>query len=568
MKATNKITRLVGFVVVIVAMFVAGIGFFVVRNDIDAMRESARENILWSAVQVEIELMRFQRSLADFDADSASATPRNINDRFDILWSRVSLFNQGSVGQRLRGYDRQGMTVQLLFERMKEVEPQVVGLQTNDRATAVFLQNQFNPFASDLRNLSRSVLHGEENINAGLREDLSQSSAMLTIISFIAVLASMSLIYVFARETNRFRSVAEMNETLLLASNKAGRAKSQFLAMISHELRTPMNGVLGLLALVKQQGLGPHQSRLVDQAERSGQQMIGLLGDILDFSALQDDQLKLDNKPFDPALLVQAVSDMFQPVALREGIEFEARASKNCPERVMGDFSRLRQAITHLSTYLVETAGTRNIALDLDYEGGQLTASISFDYSQVGGEWEPELIIGNVERSSDSFASEALGPSVSRGLIERMGGTTKLFNPTNDRIAVLVSVPAKELILDTLVIRIVSQSTALEAICKAALRSENIRFIDDSSVLAPHVVMVEAGGEKEATHVRNWGQKHPEAILVALGRPQNPDDFDDIVEVPIDIATIRQSGFMKLASVGSKLDETPNMRYAKNGNTT
>lgn len=406
------------------------------------------------------------------------------------------------------------------------------------------------------------MLHGEERRYSVLREDLSSSSGILTIISAIAVLSSVLLIFVFARETHQFRQLAEQNRILLEASRLANKAKSQFLSMMSHELRTPMNGVLGLLALIKQQGLSGHQNRLMDQAERSGVQMIGLLKDILDFSALQDDQLKLDQKPFEIRNLVTAIKDMFGPVALREGIEFDVRADRTCPDRVIGDFARLRQALTHLATYILETAGASNIAIDLAYGNGALTASISFDYSQIGGEWEPELIMGNAVRKGDSFASEALGPAVSRGLIERMGGSTKLNNPTPERIAVLVSVPAPEMIVETLLIKVVTQSGALEAICRAAFRAENVRFLADDDPRQPHVVMIEAGGEKEAAQLKYCAMAYPQAILVALGKPQDANEFDDFVEVPIDIATVRQAAFMQLASGSRKLAEPENLRYA------
>jgi hypothetical protein len=258
---------------------------------------------------------------------------------------------------------------------------------------------------------------------------------------------------------------------------------------------------------------------------------------------------------------------MFQPIATREGIEFEACVDPSCPNQVIGDFIRLRQALTHLATYLLETAGTRNIALDLAYRSGCLEASISFDYSLIGGEWEPELIMGTSNRNVDGFASEALGPAVSRGLIERMGGTTKLFNPTPDRIAVLVSVPAKELVVEVLMLRIVSQSSALDAIFRAALRAENVRFLDADSPVTPHVIMLESGGEKEALCLKEYSERYPEAFLVALGQPVNPDDFDDIVDIPIDIATIRQAKFMQLVP-GVSLADVKKMRYAGNTNTT
>jgi len=565
---TSIFTRIAGVLIVALTISVAGVGFFVVRNDVDQMRDSGRENILWDALQIEIELKRFQRELAEFSAGNPIASPTSVNERYDLLWSRVSLFRQGTVGARLRAYDKDGAVLSALFSTIQKVEKKVVGLKPGDRQAARNIQREFGPFAEELRLLSQTVLHGEEANHALQRENLSQSSNLLTIISIIAVLSSLLMILVLARDSRQFRSLAKVNETLLRASDKASRAKSQFLAMMSHELRTPMNGVLGLLALIKQQDLSPHQARLLEQAERSGQQMIGLLADILDFSALQEGRLQLETKPFEPEKLAEAVQDMFSPVALREGTAFSARTDASCPARVLGDFARLRQALTHLATYLLETAGTRNISLGISYAAGHLNAEISFEYKQDGGEWEPSLILGNPSPTSESLASEALGPAVSRGLIERMGGVTKLDSPSDDRISVLVSVPAKALVLDRLLIRIACQSAALEAICKAALRGENVKFIGADSNAKPHVVMIEAGGMQEAVLARSFAKLYPEAVFVAIGRAQIPDLFDDVIEVPIDIATVRGARFMQLAVRGTKLAENNPPRYAGAGQST
>lgn len=552
---------------VVLTIAIAVVGFILVRGDINRMRDSARENALWNAMQVEIELMRFQRTLAEFGGEQG-ATSAEVNARFDILWSRVSQYQQGDVGERLRSYDRRYGTISALFEKMHEVEAQVVGLQQGDRATALEVQQVFNPFASQLRRMSQAVLHGEEAQNAALREELTGSAGILTAVSGIALLGSALMIFLFARDSNRFRVLAALNERLARASDRESKAKSQFLAMMSHELRTPMNGVMGHLALMRDQDLSQWQVRLLEQAERSGQQMISLLADILDFTAIQDDKLKLESKPLETDALIASVRDMFQPVASREGITFEARLAPDCPARVIGDFARLRQALTHLATYILETAGTSDIVLELGHEDGCLTASLSFDYDREGGEWHPELIMGDTGRVSDSFATEALGPAVSRGLIARMGGTTKLHNPADDRIAVLVSVPAAELIVEELLIRLVCQSASLEAICRAAFPVEKLRFIDDGSSVPPHVVLIEAGGDRESDRVARMAKRYPGAMLVALGRPQDRQAFDEVVDVPIDLAAIRKARFMRLAGgeadgsvVDLKLAASRQVRY-------
>ena len=154
MKTRFPVTRLIGFAIVIITIAVAGIGFFVVRRDIDRMRDAGRENLLWSTVQVEIELMRLQRSLAEFNAADTQSTPRAVNDRFDILWSRLSVFDQGTVGTRLAVYDTSAQTISRLFAQIKQLEPQVVGLNTADRASVVNIQRALGAFEADLRRLS------------------------------------------------------------------------------------------------------------------------------------------------------------------------------------------------------------------------------------------------------------------------------------------------------------------------------------------------------------------------------------------------------------------------------
>ena len=75
--------------------------------------------------------------------------------------------------------------------------------------------------------------------------------------------------------------------------------------------------------------------------------------------------------------------------------------------------------------------------------------------------------------------------------------------------------------------------------------------------------MLEAGGEQEVAQVAKAVAAYPEAILVALGRPRNPDDFDDIVDVPIDVSYVRTAGFMNLTKGMTNVASSDNLRYAK-----
>lgn len=527
---------------------IAGLGFLSTYYNLEGLRKASKETIAWSATQLEAELIRFTLSLAEFQLMPNAARLSDVQERYDILWSRASIFEEGSVGARLMAYDTKERAVEALMLDLRGHESEVVGMVPGDFGVAQNLIEHFSTHGASLKLLSNRVILGEEAVRADMREQVRRGTQLAAALSFAAVFLSLASLAYIWRENQRYKALAETNRLLAVAAEAANHAKSRFLTMMSHELRTPMNGVLGLLALAKQPGMAPPQLRLVEQAERSGHQMIGMLSDILDFSALQDDQLQLDVKPFEPRQLALAITDLFDPLARREGISFKVFADTTCPQRVTGDFRRLRQVISHIAAYIVDTAGTRDIEIQLSYANGSLTTAISYQYADNGLEWRPELILGAPERSTDQFASDALGPAVARGLIERMGGSIGLDNPNDSRIAILISTPAPVFEPAEMTIALDMRSAAMETICKSALRNDRVRFQKGEGNGKVHVVLIEAGGTDEGRRLSTMRTRHPNAMMIAVGRPNNPDEFDGRIELPLKPELLRDSVLKQLAS--------------------
>jgi len=531
MKHLPNLGKLVLLLLLLSSIVLATSGYRAFQGNLTALNASDKEPIDWSALQLEIELLKFNSEL---------------NNRFDILWSRVGLFQKGNVGERLSKYNNTALVIDQLFQEMKRQENRVVGLQSGDIQTAKDLRNNFARFSNDIRLMSRSVYLGELRIEAEMRNSLRNGAylaANATVVFFL--LSLLALIYI-NRESLRFQNLANTNRKLADEAAAANVAKSSFLAMMSHELRTPMNGVLGTLLLALQSGLPPAQQRLLERAERSGKQMTTMLSDILDFSALQDDKLELEQKIFETDLLTAAIDELFAPVALREQISFSVKTSSDCPRRVIGDFKRIRQSLSHLSAYIVETAGTKDVDIELSHENDQLMAKISFEYSSEGGSWQPDLILGNVERSKDQFASDALGPSVARALIEKMGGAIKLDTEGDNRINILVTVGATAVDIQELEVRLEVSSSALAAVCQAALAQPNVVFQDAASEVKPHLVLTDCGNEHSDERALELQAKYPGAMLVSIGEPMQPDLFDSWIAMPIDATDVRTRVLSKL----------------------
>ncbi len=527
---------------------ISGLGFLSTHYNLDGLRTASKETIAWSATQLEAELNHFTQALAEFQIAPDAAHLAEVRVRFDILWSRAALFEQGSVGARLMAYDTKEMSVAALLAEMREHDADVVGLKVGSKALAALLSADFREHGPALKLLSNRVILGEEAVRAGMREQVRRGTQLAAALSFAAVFLSLAALGYIWRESQRYKALAETNRQLAVVADLANQAKSRFLTMMSHELRTPMNGVLGLLALAKQPGMAAPQMRLVEQAERSGQQMIGMLSDILDFSALQDHELQLDSKPFEPKQLAMAIADLFDPTAKREGIAFKVTADSSCPHRVIGDFRRLRQAIAHIAAYIVETAGTRDIVIRLNYVDTNLITSISYKYIDSALEWRPELILGAPDRKKDQFASDALGPAVARGLIGRMGGEIRLDNPHGGRMAILISVPSARFEPAEMSIALDMRSSSMTAICKSALRNDRVRFQDNQSASPVHMVLIEAGGADEGRRLASMRLLQPTALMIAVGRPINPDEFDGKIDLPLNAEHLRDSVLNELAS--------------------
>ncbi|MCP4215511.1 MAG: hypothetical protein GY765_12735, partial [bacterium] len=128
----------------------------------------------------------------------------------------------------------------------------------------------------------------------------------------------------------------------------ADRAKTEFLANISHELKTPMNGILGLTDLVLESALPETQLQLLEMVKASGLSLLAVINDILEFSMLHSDKVVLNNVPFELREILKMSVQAFRAEAQRKDIHLELRISPHVPPMVYGDPARLRQVLFSL----------------------------------------------------------------------------------------------------------------------------------------------------------------------------------------------------------------------------
>jgi signal transduction histidine kinase/DNA-binding response OmpR family regulator len=218
-------------------------------------------------------------------------------------------------------------------------------------------------------------------------------------------------------------------QALAVAREKAeaaSRAKSRFLAVVSHEVRTPLNGVLGMADLLLETGLSPEQQTYARAMKTSGEALLALIEEILDFSKIEAGRLDLESIPFDLAALVTDVVELLAPRAQAKGIEIAADIDDHIPIRVAGDAARLRQVLLNLAGNAVKFTDAGGVSVVVEREVPDRTRFLVKD---TGPGIEPEAqarIFNEFEQGDSTLARRhdgtGLGLAIASRIVERMGG--------------------------------------------------------------------------------------------------------------------------------------------------
>lgn len=168
---------------------------------------------------------------------------------------------------------------------------------------------------------------------------------------------------------------------------RANEAKSMFFATMSHEIREPMNGVLGMTRLLLETPLSDEQKGYVDAVHFSGQALLTIINDILDLSRMEAGQLKLDRIEFDLKTVVERTIDILKPRAETKGLALELVFDADLPRSYVGDPGRLRQLLMNLlgnALKFTETGSVRLVINSLRDEGDRVALAIRVEDTGIG----------------------------------------------------------------------------------------------------------------------------------------------------------------------------------------
>ncbi|MGV1917708.1 ATP-binding protein [Rhizobium sp. 22-785-1] len=437
----RKVSKVTAFLQAFAVFLLIGLIYLLagVYQRYHALSDGIRESSLWSVYQLDRETRRLSEVAVDMlvQDDLSEQAISTLSTRYDILYSRMSLLKKASLDLRLND-------TPAIFSLVTKIEPAVMSkAHLFDGETHLDLSD-LKTLVADLRVLTADTeeLLTATNIKvssdrADARTALQSHQIRLGAITGILAVCVGILVVLLRRQLGSVRATGLEFEHMVhelqqsFESAVAGnQAKSQFMATMGHEVRTPLNAILGTAELLELSELPDRVREGVQAIRRSGQSLLEVLNEILDFAKMESGKIDVSSSPVNVSDLVSESVGMLRDRAAERGNTIVAEAVESeSGSLVMTDQMRVRQVVLNLLSNAIKftSGGVVTVSTSIKSDDREMRLRFAVNDTGIGIDEKGKKRLFKAFSQVDStisrnYGGTGLGLKICKEIVEALGG--------------------------------------------------------------------------------------------------------------------------------------------------
>lgn len=334
-----------------------------------------------------------------------------------------------------------------ISRRQKQLEMNIIKrediLFTNDRNLSQKIRNL-------LVSLEREGTLSAQDRERELRSKISEVSTTLKIIGGISILLALGFVIMIFRDASRNQRYSSQLEKSNTMARSLLKSREQLMATITHDMRSPLNTVIGFTDLLRKTDLNVKQKNYLKHVEKSSEYILRLVNDLLDFSKLEAGRVHIEQVTFNAKNLVQDIAVVGLPTVIKEGLTINMDLEDELDAFFTSDPIRIKQIISNLisNAYKFTNEGSVNIRAGITRNSG---SHLFFEITDTGigiDKEKQQLIFKEFtqadERIEQTYGGFGLGLAITKRLVDLLKGSINLSSEKGKGSTFLVHIPVKE----------------------------------------------------------------------------------------------------------------------------